>query len=128
VETVAKDLTVVLEDRPGTLAAVGEALGKAGVNIEGICGFPAGGKGAIHILVEDAAAARKALQQAKVQVSGEQDVLVTMLEDKPGALGSTLRKIAAAGVNVTLVYLATRTRVVIGAGDLSKARAALGKS
>ncbi|HEU5300507.1 MAG TPA: ACT domain-containing protein [bacterium] len=125
---MAKDLTVVLEDRPGTLAALGEALGKAGVNIEGICGFPVSGKGTIHILVEDGAAARKALQQAKMPVSGEQDVLVTMLEDKPGALGTTLRKIAAAGVNVTLVYLATRTRVVIGAADLAKARAALGKS
>ena len=45
---MAKDLTVVLEDRPGTLAAMGEALGKAGVNIEGICGFPAGGKGTVH--------------------------------------------------------------------------------
>jgi hypothetical protein len=123
---MAKDLTVVLEDRPGTLAALGEALGKAGVNIEGICGLPVGGKGMIHVLVEDAAAARRALQQGGMQVSGEQDVLVTTLEDKPGSLGAALRKIAAAGVNVTLVYLATRTRVVIGASDLAKARAALG--
>jgi len=53
-----KDLTVVLEDRPGTLADVGEALGKAGINIDGLCGFPCQGKGILHILVEDAAAAR----------------------------------------------------------------------
>lgn len=123
---MAKDLTVVLEDRPGTLAAMGEALGKAGVNIEGICGFPAGGKGTMHVLVEDAGAARRALQQAGLQVTGEQDVLVTTLEDKPGAMGAALRKIANAGVNVTLVYLATRTRVVIGASDLAKARTAVG--
>ncbi len=32
---MAKDLTVILEDRPGTIADMGEALGKAGVNIEG---------------------------------------------------------------------------------------------
>ncbi|HXF83037.1 MAG TPA: ACT domain-containing protein [bacterium] len=124
---MARDLTVVLEDRPGTLAALGETLGKAGVNIEGICGFPVGGKGTIHLLVEDAAAARRALQQGGMQVTGEQDVLVTTLEDKPGSLGAALRKIASAGVNVTLLYLATRTRVVIGASDLAKARAALGK-
>ena len=123
---MAKDLTVLLEDRPGTLAAMGEALGKAGVNIEGICGFPAGGKGTMHVLVEDAGAARRALQQAGLQVTGEQDVLVTTLDDKPGAMGAALRKIANAGVNVTLVYLATRTRVVIGASDLAKAKTAVG--
>jgi len=123
---MAKDLTVALEDRPGTLAALGEALGKAGVNIEGICGIPAGGKGVMHVLVGDAAAARRALQQAGIQVTAEQDVLVLDLQDKPGALGAAARKIANAGVNVTLIYLATRTRAVIGASDLAKARAAVG--
>src|SRR4030065_1174968 len=123
---MAKALTVVLEDGPETLAAMGEALGKAGVNIEGICGFPAGGKGTMHVLVEDAGAARRALQQAGLQVTGEQDVPVTTLEDKPGAQGGALRKIANAGVNVTLVYLATRTRGGIGASDLATAKPAVG--
>jgi hypothetical protein len=43
-----KDLTILMEDRPGTLANVGEALGNAGVNIEGMCGFGAGGQGTAH--------------------------------------------------------------------------------
>lgn len=121
---MAKDLAVELADRPGTLAALGEALGKAGVNIEGICGIPAGGKAIAHILVEDTAAARKVLQQAGVSVVGEQDVLVLSLQDRPGALGAVARKIADAGANITLVYLATGTRLVVGASDLAKARAA----
>jgi hypothetical protein len=121
---MAKDLAVELADRPGTLAALGEALGKAGVNIEGICGVPAGGKAVVHILVEDAAAARRALQQAGVSVVGEQDVLVLTLQDRPGALGAAARKIADTGANVTLVYLATGPRLVIGASDLAKAKAA----
>lgn len=58
---MAKDLTVVLEDRPGTIAHMGEALGKAGINIDGGCGFPCEGKGVLHILVEDAADARRVL-------------------------------------------------------------------
>jgi len=124
---MAKDLTVVLEDRPGTLASLGEALGKAKVNIEGICGVPDRGKAAIHILVEDAAAARKALQQGGFQVSGERDVLVVSLEDKPGSLGAAARKIASAGVNIDLIYLATRTRVVLGTSDMAKAKTALGR-
>lgn len=123
---MAKDLMVTLEDRPGTLAAMGEALGKAGVNVGGGCGFPSGGKGVFHLLVEDAAAARRALEQAGIMVSGERDVLVLEVEDKPGALGSIARKIANAGVNVDLVYLASRTRLVLGTNDNAKARAAAG--
>jgi len=123
---MAKDLTVVLEDRPGTLAALGEALGKGGVNVEGICAVPAGGKATVHILVEDSSAARQALQKAGVQVAGEQDVLVMSMEDKPGSLGAVARKLANAGVNITALYLATRTRVVIVASDMAKAKKAVG--
>jgi hypothetical protein len=122
---MAKDLTVVLEDRPGTLAALGEALGRAGVNIEGICGFTAAGKGIMHLLVEDAAAARSALADAGIEVRAERDVLVLTPEDRPGALGQIARKIASTGANIDVVYLATDTRIVIGADDLARARAAL---
>jgi hypothetical protein len=121
---MTKDLTVLLEDRPGTLADLGEALGKAGVNIEGLCGLPSQGKGVFHILVEDTAAARRALEAAKFQVQEERDVLVLKMEDRPGEIGRVCRRIAAAGVNITLTYLATNTRVVFGADNLDKARAA----
>jgi hypothetical protein len=47
---MAKDLSVVLEDHPGTLADMGEALGKAGINIGGICGVPGEGKGIVQTL------------------------------------------------------------------------------
>ena len=122
---MAKDLTVILEDRPGTLADMGEALGKAGINIEGCCGFRSEGKGVIHILVEDVVAARRELQQAGLEVRGEREVLVLEVGDRPGALGDVTRRIAKAGVNVDLIYLAANTRLVIGADDLHKARAAV---
>jgi len=121
---MTKDLTILLEDRPGTLADLGEALGKAGVNIEGLCGLPSQGKGVVHILVEDTAAARRALEGAKFQVQEERDVIVLKMEDRPGEIGRVCRRIAAAGVNITLTYLATNTRVVFGADNLDKARAA----
>ena len=122
---MAKDLTVSLENRPGTLADLGEALGKAGVNIEGIGGFEAGGRGVAHLLVEDASKARQALEGAGVTVEGEADALVIDVEDRPGALGEIARKIADAGVNITFGYLATNNRLVLGAEDVGKARAAL---
>ena len=122
---MAKDLTVILADRPGTLADLGETLGKAGINIDGMCGFPCEGRGVIHVLVEDGANARRVLEEGGMEVSGEREVLVLEGEDRPGTFGEITRKIANAGVNVDLCYLATKTRIVIGADDLEKARAAL---
>ena len=120
------DLTVILEDRPGTLAELGEATGRAGVNIEGVCGFPCEGQGVIHVLVEDAGRGREALEQAGLRVAGERDVIVTPVEDRPGEFGAILRRIADAGVNVDLAYLATGTRLVIGANDLERVRGLIG--
>ena len=125
---MAKDLTVTLEDRPGTLADLGEALGNAGINIEGICGIGVEGRGVIHVLVEDAGAARKALEAAGIKVEGEADALVidVSADDKPGTLGEMARKVADAGVNVQVLYLATRSRGVVVTSDNAKAKAALG--
>lgn len=122
-----KDMTIELDEKVGTVAAAAEALGKAGVNIEGICGFVVGGKGVGHVLVEDAGKARQALQSAGARVTGEQDAVVMEIDDRPGSLGKLTRKIADAGVNLNAVYLATRTRVVIGAQDAQKLRAAAGE-
>jgi len=123
------DLTVEMDDKPGIVAATAEALGKAGVNIEAFAGMATGGgKGMGHILVEDVQKAPQALEGTGTRVIEERPVLVLDLEDRPGALGKLTRKIADAGVNLNLVYLATRTRVVIGAKDLEKARAAAGQA
>lgn len=122
---MAKDLTVYLEDRPGTLADLGEALGKAGVNIEGGCGVQDDGRETFHLLFEDATGAREALEGAGIKVQAERDVIVTDVADAPGALGQIARSIADAGVNIELVYMASNNRLVIGASDLDKTRAAL---
>jgi hypothetical protein len=58
---LATDLTVGLSDRLGTLAQASDALGRAGINIEGACGFVCEGIGVYHVLVQDAKRARRAL-------------------------------------------------------------------
>ena len=125
-----KDLTVSLEDRPGTLADLGESLGKAGINIEGMCAVTSEGRGIIHLLVEDAAAARTALEGAGIKVEGEAEPLVsefpTGQADRPGAMGAMARAMADAGVNLQVVYLATNNRAVAVTSDNAKARQALG--
>ncbi len=119
------DLTVILPNRPGALAEMGEALGRAGVNVDGFCAIATGDTGEIHVLVEDAGAAAGALESAGMKVSRQQEALVIAAEDKPGSLGAIMRRIAGAGGNVNLAYLATETRVVIGADDLGPVRAAV---
>jgi hypothetical protein len=121
-----KDLTVTLEDQPGTLAELGEATGKAGINIEGMCATTGGGKGEIHLLVDDADATRSALSDAGIGVDAERDVLVVDVEDRPGTMGEVARKLGDAGVNVELAYTTFGgVRFVVGVDDPDKGRSAL---
>jgi hypothetical protein len=126
---MATDFEIVLEDRPGELARVGEALGDAGVNIEGIAGFGFEGRGIIHLLVEDAAAARSALGSAGVSVNRESEAMVTELPagaaSRPGEMGRMARAVADAGVNFEAIYLATGNRAVAVTSDNEKTRATL---
>jgi hypothetical protein len=119
------DLTITgFEDRPGVAASIGEALGNAGVEIAGL--FGSGRFGEIHVLVDDAAAARTAIEEAGMQVGDEREALVVDAEDKPGELGRIARRIADAGVNVLYVYVASNNRLVFVAEDVERARGAIG--
>ena len=101
-----KDLTVVLKDEPGQLAALGEATGKAGVNIEGMAAFTDEGRGVIHLLFDDEAASRAhaALEDAGLGVADEREVFVIDVEDRPGALARLARALGDANVNIELAY------------------------
>jgi hypothetical protein len=123
---MATDLTVRLVDRPGAMAGACEALGDAGINIEGCCAYPAGAAGQLHLLVEDPEGAREALRAAGYEMVQERRVIVHEMEDVPGSAGAALRRIADAGVNLQLVYMATATRIVLGVDDFDGAQAALG--
>ena len=122
---MATDLTIQLENRPGELARAAEALGRDGVNIEGGCAMTAGGSGEVHLLVEDAAAARQALEGAGISVSGEREALVVDAPNQPGELGRTARRLADAGVNIEAYYVSTGDRLVFCVDDVEKARGAL---
>jgi hypothetical protein len=123
---MATDLTLYLDDQPGELARIGDALGRAGANIAGLCAVTSGGGQAeIHVLTDDATPAFEALHDAGIKIAAEQEVLVCTIEDRPGALGEIARELGAARVNLTLAYLATNTRLVLGADNLADAKAAL---
>jgi hypothetical protein len=79
----------------------------------------------LHILVPHAEAAKHALAISHLAVSREREVVVVEVEDRPGVLADLTRKVARAGVDLDLVYVATRNRLVFGAVDLDGLKAAL---
>jgi hypothetical protein len=120
-----KDLMFILPYQAGTLAQLTAALSDAGVNLQGVSGQQFGPEGIIHLLVENAADAREAAARAGFVVRGEHEVIVADIADRPGALAELLAPLAEAGIDVSLTYLATRSRLVIGVDDIDKARAAM---
>jgi hypothetical protein len=121
-------LTVVLQDRPGELARLGEATGTGGVNIQGMCAFTGEGRGVIHLLLEDeeASRARSALEDAGMGLADEREVLVIDIEDRPGTLGELARTLGEANVNIEFAYTTFGgVKLVVATDDMDSARAAL---
>jgi hypothetical protein len=123
---MAVDLVIDIENTPGALAEVAAAISDAGVNIAAATCIGPGERAELHILVPHAEAARHLLAISHVAVTREREVVVVEVDDRPGVLADLSRRIARAGVNLDLVYVATRNRVVFGATDLDALRAALG--
>ena len=122
---MAVDLVIELENTPGALAEVAAAISDAGVNIAAATCVGTGRQAELHILVPHAEAARHSLAISHLAVTREREVVVVDVEDRPGVLADLTRRIAKAGVDLELVYVATQNRVVFGASDLPALRAAL---
>jgi hypothetical protein len=123
---MAFDLVIDVENTPGALAAVAAAVSDAGVNLAAATCMGSGERAELHILVPHPEAAKHSLAISHLGVTREREVVVVDVEDRPGVLADLTRKIARAGVNLDLVYVATRNRVVFGAEDVDALRAALG--
>ena len=118
---MSKDVTVIIKDEPGELAALGEATCAAGVNIQGMAGFRGEGRSVIHLLFDDddVGAARQALEDAGLGVADECEVLVIDVEDRPGTLGHLARALGDAGVNIELAYT-TFGGITQGASEIGR--------
>ena len=122
---MAVDLVIDIENTPGALADVATAISDAGVNVSAATCVGPGDRAELHILVPHAEAVRHALAISHVGVTREREVVVVDAQDRPGVLADLARKIAAAGVNLDLIYIATQNRIVFGAGDLDGLRSVL---
>ena len=117
-----QDVAIELPGRPGSLARFGEALGAAGVSLEGGGVFTVDGVGYAHFLVEDGEAAREALERAGLGTATVRPVLIRRLKQEvPGQLGSIARALADAGVNIETQYSDHANRLILVVDDLETA-------
>jgi hypothetical protein len=93
---------VDLENKPGALATVAEALGQQGVNITGISGATCGDSGRAVITTADDVTTRSVFQTLKTKFK-EYEVTDASLSNTPGSLGKVTRRLADAGVNVEAI-------------------------
>lgn len=122
---MATEFTVMLEDRPGSLAKLGEALGEADVNIDAIQGMPLDGKGIVKFVPDNPDGAAKALNAVGIAYTTREVLMVDIL-DQPGTLGDVARVMSSAGINIDAVYVSLSGKVVLGVDDLAGAQEVAG--
>ena len=115
----AYDFTIVVPHSKGSLANLAEELGRESINIEGLCAVEQNGSVIFHLLTTDKTATTRAIAKVGYKVTKETEVIVERIEDRPGMLGKVTRHLAEAGINLTTIYLATDTRVVLGCENIS---------
>jgi hypothetical protein len=116
------DLEIEFDGRPDGLAVLGEALGRAGISVEGGGMFTVDGRAVGHVLVREGQAAQRALTAAGLRVTAIREVLTRRLDQEvPGQLGAITRAIAAAGPRLETLYSDHDHRLILVTSDQSAA-------
>jgi len=118
-----KDLEILLKNEPGSLALLGETLGKHQISLEGGGVFANGGLSIAHFLVDDAEKAKDVLQIAGIEVLQINEVLIQKLrQDVPGQLGMFCRRLADAGINILVQYSDHANQLIVVVDDIEKGK------
>ncbi len=115
----AYDFTIVIPHSKGSLATLAEELGRERINIEGLCAVEENGNVIFHLLTTDKDATMRVINKVGYKVTRETEVIMERIENQPGALGKVTRRLADAGINLTTVYVATDTRLVLGSENIA---------
>lgn len=123
-----EEITVIVDETPGSLAEIGELLGSRDVNIETLSASTYNGCGVIRLVVDDGEDAAEALASNGFKIEETRAVLTATLDDRPGELGRYCRRLEASGVGVSAVYIARRgggeTELIFAVDDLHTAKQA----
>jgi len=122
-----KDFCVEQNNNPENPALIGEMLGAACVNIEGLCLTTCEERTVIHFVVEDAVTARRVLENSGIKIRDVSEVFALSKDQKritgkPGSFGEICRTLADHGIRINFGYPAENNRFVFGVDDVEKAR------
>lgn len=118
-----KDLEIILDNEPGTLALMGEILGKNNISLEGGGVFQIGNIAIAHFLVEEAEKAKEVLEGAHIKVAKINEVLIQKLrQDVPGQLGLFCRKLAKNNVNILTQYSDHANQLIVVVDNYEKGK------
>lgn len=98
------EFIVDMENRPGRLAALTEALAAFEVNIEALTAYGHNGDGTVRLITSDAPTTRRILDEAALNFE-EHTVLTVQLPHQPGELARLTRALADASVNIEALYV-----------------------
>jgi hypothetical protein len=121
----ARELVVMTENKTGITADVTDLIAKNGVNIEDICLYTVGDRAFFHLLSNNNAGVRKALEGRGYPIE-EREVIVLELWNRPGMLSKAAIRFKQEGISLKSMYGTTspggeRTTIVFSAEDNEKA-------
>ena len=127
---VVQEFSVRLVNKPGVLAGVMKALGRAKVNVVAMTLSDSDKRGVLRLVVTQTATAARVLRDLNVPVT-QTDVLQAKLTNRPGAMGEVAGKLAQEHINITYAYCTSgasggRTTGILKVENLSKAMKVLG--
>ena len=122
-----KDFYLEQNTKTENPALIGEMLGAADVNIEGLCLTTCEDLTVIHFTVEDAVTARRVLENSGIKIREVSEVFVfnkdkKRITGKPGSFGEICRTLADHGIKINFGYPAENNRFVFGVDDVARAR------
>ncbi|TLZ69905.1 MAG: ACT domain-containing protein [Methanobacteriota archaeon] len=123
-----KEFKVFVQDKPGELARVTEALANQAVNIRAIASEGGHESTFLRVVTNDVATTEKAFKLAGLKFEAN-EILTVELMDRPGELAKIARRLARAGVNVASLYILGskngKTEVAMVVNDMDKAKMAI---
>ncbi len=98
-----KELTIYMEDRPGTLGKVCRALADRKVNILAFQSIPFEGKSLVRMIVDNPTTAKTALDKERLTYT-ETEVAQVKLPHRPGELAQATSRLGEANLNINYAY------------------------
>lgn len=123
---IRRQLSVTMENTPGTLAKLCSAFGEKKVNILAFTSREHEGKSLVLVIVDKLEVAKKVLQTIGYACT-EKQVLGTRLPNRPGTLATVAKRLAEAGINIEYAYSgvepgSTQQLVVLSVSDFERAK------